>query len=66
MVSSSRRVSSRAWIDDDGGLTGDSLWHYTWDAENRLNEMAMKTGTGLSGTTRKRMLFDQADVVKSR
>jgi RHS repeat-associated protein len=52
------RSSETFAYDTDGNLTSDSLWDYTWDGENRLIEMAMKTGTGISGTTRKRMLFD--------
>jgi RHS repeat-associated protein len=28
--------SSAPTYDDDGNITGDGLWNYTWDAENRL------------------------------
>ncbi len=44
--------------DLDGNLTSDSLWDYVWDAENRLISMSMKSGTGISGTTRKKLVFE--------
>ena len=42
--------------DADGNLTSDGLWDYTWDAENRLTAMTMKTGLP-TGMTRKRLEF---------
>jgi RHS repeat-associated protein len=32
--------------DPDGNLTGDGRWTYTWDAENRLIGMAVRTAAG--------------------
>jgi len=32
--------------DDDGNLTSDGRWNYTWDAENRLVKMAPSTAVG--------------------
>ncbi|MBX3403470.1 MAG: RHS repeat-associated core domain-containing protein [Phycisphaeraceae bacterium] len=30
------------WYDADGNLTRDGVWHYAWDAENRLKTMQMR------------------------
>jgi RHS repeat-associated protein len=54
----SGETTSHITYDLDGNLTGDSLWSYVWDGENRLIELAMKAGTGISGSTRSRLLFD--------
>jgi RHS repeat-associated protein len=54
----SSETTSHITYDLDGNLTGDSLWSYVWDGENRLIELAMKAGTGISGSTRLRLLFD--------
>jgi RHS repeat-associated protein len=54
----SSEITSHITYDPDGNLTGDSLWTYVWDGENRLIELAMKAGTGISGSTRLRLLFD--------
>jgi RHS repeat-associated protein len=34
-----RPASETLTYDDDGNLTGDGVWTYTWDAENRLIQM---------------------------
>ena len=47
--------------DADGNMTGDSLWIYTWDAENRLVEMVSKL-PNTSGSYRKlRFKYDYAN-----
>ena len=38
--------------DDDGNMTGDSLWTYVWDAENRLREVISRLST-TSGSYKK-------------
>ena len=43
--------------DDDGNLTSDGRWNYTWDAENRLIQMISKTYTGLPDSARKKLVF---------
>ena len=42
--------------DLDGNLTSDGLWDYSWDAENRLTAMTMKSGLP-TGMIRKRLEF---------
>jgi YD repeat-containing protein len=32
--------------DNDGNLTTDGRWNYTWDAENRLSTMVARTSAG--------------------
>ena len=47
--------------DADGNMTGDSLWIYTWDGENRLVEVVSKLPTD-SGSYRKlRFKYDYAN-----
>lgn len=41
--------------DLDGNLTGDGLWDYTWDAENRL--VKMESPTGNPAASRRRLEF---------
>lgn len=43
--------------DDDGNLTSDSRWTYTWDAENRLTAMQENTATLPAGWVRQRLEF---------
>ncbi|MFA6289652.1 MAG: DUF6402 family protein [Opitutaceae bacterium] len=45
--------------DDDGNLTQDGRWTYTWDAENRLTGMETRTdvATILSGLPRQKLAF---------
>ncbi len=43
--------------DDDGNLTSDSRWTYTWDAANRLLSMEEKTATLPAGWVRQRLEF---------
>ena len=43
--------------DADGNLTGDGLWTYTWDAENRLVRMEGKS-TAVAAEDRLRLNFD--------
>jgi RHS repeat-associated protein len=44
--------------DDDGNLTGDSLWTYTWDAENRLTAMESTSSVPLAGKRRIEYAYD--------
>jgi uncharacterized protein RhaS with RHS repeats len=43
--------------DADGNLTNDSLWSYTWDAENRLLAMETKLASLPSTNLAKRVEF---------
>jgi len=42
--------------DDDGNLTSDGRWNYTWDAENRL--IKMEAGSGVPSEAKQRLEFD--------
>jgi RHS repeat-associated protein len=44
--------------DFDGNLTDDGLWTYTWDAENRLTSMAMKSNVGYSTRIQLDFIYD--------
>jgi RHS repeat-associated protein len=44
--------------DFDGNLTVDSLWNYTWDAENRLIKMTTAAGLPLSAERRLELEYD--------
>ena len=46
------------YLDDDGNLTSDGLWDYTWEAENQLTAMTMKLGLP-TGMIRKRLEPDE-------
>jgi RHS repeat-associated protein len=39
-----RPASETLTYDSDGNLTDDSLWHYDWDAENRLKKISTAIG----------------------
>jgi len=43
--------------DADGNLTGDGIWAYGWDGENRLVEMSMTNIAYLPAVQRKRLEF---------
>ena len=43
--------------DADGNLTGDGLWSYAWDAENRLVGMETSPEAALAGVPRKKLSF---------
>jgi RHS repeat-associated protein len=43
--------------DADGNLTNDSVWTYTWDAENRLIEMVMTNVTDVPDAKRYKLDF---------
>jgi len=43
--------------DDDGNLTGDGRWTYTWDAENRLTSMETKSAAYGVGAPRQVLMF---------
>lgn len=47
--------------DLDGNLTGDGLWTYTWDAENRLVAMENVNHTNLATTARQKLTFEYDD-----
>ena len=44
--------------DEDGNLTGDSLWTYAWDAENRLREAVSKLPPGSASRKKVRFTHD--------
>jgi RHS repeat-associated protein len=44
--------------DDDGNLTNDGLWIYTWDGENRLNTMENVASIPASNRTRLEFAYD--------
>ncbi len=44
--------------DDDGNLSKDGRWHYTWDAENRLVQMHTIAGVPLSSERRLEFEYD--------
>lgn len=41
--------------DDDGNLTDDGRWHYTWDGENQL--IGMEAQAGVPATAKKKLKF---------
>jgi RHS repeat-associated protein len=43
--------------DDDGNLTADGDWTYTWDAENRLIEMETTAAAVADGTPKQKLEF---------
>lgn len=43
--------------DEDGNLTGDARWQYTWDAENRLKTMSTKSAAVTAGVPEQRLTF---------
>jgi RHS repeat-associated protein len=43
--------------DDDGNLTSDSRWGYTWDAENRLTAMETTVAAVTLGVMKRRLEF---------
>jgi len=43
--------------DEDGNLTGDGRWTYTWDAENRLATMDTQPAAVTAGVTRVKLEF---------
>jgi RHS repeat-associated protein len=47
--------------DDDGNLTGDGRWTYTWDGENRLIQLETKTGAVSAGTPKQKLEFAYDD-----
>ena len=47
--------------DDDGNLTGDGRWTYTWDAENRLVRMETTAAAYGAGVPRQLLQFDHDD-----
>lgn len=51
--------------DDDGNLTGDGRWTYTWDGENRLVRMETKAAAVTAGAPRQRLTF-QYDYLNRR
>lgn len=47
--------------DDDGNLTSDGQWTYTWDAENRLiaaEQKSLPVASGFTAPARKKLEFD--------
>jgi RHS repeat-associated protein len=44
--------------DDDGNLTSDGRWSYTWDAENRLASMQAAAGVPVDAKTRLEFSYD--------
>lgn len=50
-------ATERFTYDDDGNLTSDSRWTYTWDAENRLLSIQENIATLPSGWVRQRLEF---------
>lgn len=44
--------------DDDGNLTSDGRWIYTWDAENRLSSMQALTSVPLEARLRLEFVYD--------
>jgi RHS repeat-associated protein len=49
------KASSILGYDADGNLTNDSLWHYKWDAENRLAQMT--NSMAIATASRKKLTF---------
>lgn len=47
--------------DDDGNLTGDGRWTYTWDGENRLIQMETKSGAVSASTPKQKLEFAYDD-----
>jgi RHS repeat-associated protein len=47
--------------DDDGNLTDDGRWTYTWDGENRLIQMEAKSGAVSAGTAKQKLEFTYDD-----
>lgn len=43
--------------DDDGNLTDDGRWYYTWDAENRLVSMETTSAAALAGVPKQFISF---------
>lgn len=43
--------------DDDGNLTADGRWYYTWDAENRLTGMVTRPEAFAAGVASQRLAF---------
>ena len=54
--------------DLDGNLAADSLWTYTYDAENRLVRMTslLPAGQGFTRRGRERAIFDQLKIALGR
>ncbi|PTY02775.1 hypothetical protein DB347_22775 [Opitutaceae bacterium EW11] len=52
-----RPASETLAYDADGNLTDDSVWHYGWDAENRLISMSTRDAAIAWGTPSRRMEF---------
>jgi YD repeat-containing protein len=51
--------------DDDGNLTGDGKWTYTWDAENRLVQMETASAT-LAAVAPRRITYAYDDLGRLR
>jgi RHS repeat-associated protein len=52
------RAAEVSTYDDDGNLTADSLWTYTWDAENRLTGMESTPGVPAAGKRKLEYAYD--------